>query len=116
MEYRLDDFFDNGDLEEPTERLHDVVTAIYDAYLDLTDGIEPLKIYIVGGIAREDTSEEGRKDVDFLITPRQKMDDLEKETLYFQLTNFAKEYFGENYEVFIGTTDQEKIDLTELFS
>lgn len=115
MEYKLADFYDT-ELEEPTESMVELVREAVFAYEQATD--VPLGgIYLVGSLVSEDTSEEGRKDVDLCLEPAGRMSDDQREDLYFTITNHVQETFGERYEVFVAPllSGRVHLDLTGHF-
>lgn len=103
--YHLNDFLENGDLEEPTDKLIEVGREMLRLYEEET-GENPCGLYLVGGIVREDTSQEGRKDVDFLIESVRQTRPIEESRLYFLLTSSIREIFNENYDVFVGKLEE----------
>jgi predicted nucleotidyltransferase len=121
MTYHLNDLFEDGDLEQPTEQLIEVGREMVAAYEEVT-GSTPRKIYLVGGIAREDTSEIGRKDIDFLIVPVQPISALEENTFHFMLTAPIRDTFNMEYDVFVGDLEKREdgslldhLDITNYF-
>jgi predicted nucleotidyltransferase len=116
MNYHLADFYD-VDEETPTEDMEDLVRDAITIY-DANTSIPLSEIYLVGGLVREDTTYEGRKDVDVAFVPLEPMDDHEQDRLYWMITNHLQQTFGENYEVFVGPLDEtrdENIELTSHF-
>ena len=115
MEYRLADFYDT-ELEEPTERLVELVREAVFAYEQATD-IPLSRVYLVGSIIAEDTSDEGRKDVDLWFEPADDMDEDEREDLYFRITNHLQQTFHERYEAFVAPLNPAlaHLDLTGYF-
>ena len=73
MDFKLADFYDI-EAGEPTDRLKETVTTILAVYESFLADNPVYRILLVGGIVREDTAVEGRKDIDFLLfTPTQKL-------------------------------------------
>jgi len=113
MGYHLGDYYDL-DLEEPTGTLDEIMREAIEIYQSNTD--VPLRgIYLVGGLANYNTSTTGRKDVDFLFVPQQRLRGQEKDRLYFLLTNHLQDTFAENYEVFVNTlhSSSKALNLTD---
>ena len=108
MVYYLNDLFEDGDLEQPTEHLLEVGREIIAAYEEVAG--TPRKLYLVGGIAREDTSEYGRKDIDFLVVPSQPIHEIEETGFYFILTAPIRDAFNVNYDVFVGNLEKREDD------
>ncbi len=121
MKYHLNDLFEDGDSEQPTEHLLEVGREIIATYEEVT-GLTLREIHLVGGIVREDTSEVGRKGIDFLIVPPQPIYEIEESRLYFMLTAPIRDAFNEEYDVFVGNLEKREdgsfldhLDITDCF-
>lgn len=119
--YCLNDFFEKENPKKPTEKLLKAGRKILMQYTAETGELS-VRLYLVGGLAREDTSTEGRKDVDFLLVPNQPTHPIEESRLYMLLTAPIREILGEHYDVFVGRLETQKdgtipphIDITNHF-
>ena len=118
--YRLNDFFEKEDPKKPTKKLLKAGHKILTQYEET--GERPVGLYLVGGLAREDTSVKGRKDADFLLVPNRLTHPIEESRLYMLLTAPIREVLGEHYDVFVGQLELQKdgtarphVDITNHF-
>ncbi|HIH11074.1 TPA: hypothetical protein HA241_02715 [Candidatus Woesearchaeota archaeon] len=100
MDFKLADFYDI-EAGEPTDRLKETVTTILAVYESFLANNPVYRILLVGGIVREDTAVEGRKDIDFLLVPCYPISEHDEEHLYSAMTSQVRRVLGQGYDVFV---------------